>query len=194
VLLALRRLLRPAPPVEMLYQTAAALGSDVPFFLVGGTAVAVGRGEEVYPLADLPRLWILLLLPAIHVSTAEAYAEIGDSRRALTARNSRNMIEVFCSRVSVPADSRTPHVTLPFQNDFEEAVFRRFPRLNEWKKHLIRAGASPALMSGSGSALFGVFPDRRTALQVRDSFGKFPGKALVVRGISRKAYHALWNR
>ena len=56
-----------------LYAIAAELGSDVPYFLVGGTALGLGRGEEVYPLEDLPRLWVVLVLPPFGVTTRDAY-------------------------------------------------------------------------------------------------------------------------
>ena len=63
----------PVRPYQ-LTDVAATLGADVPFFLSGGTALGLGRGDEVYPLADLPRHWIVLLIPGFGVSTADAYA------------------------------------------------------------------------------------------------------------------------
>jgi 4-diphosphocytidyl-2-C-methyl-D-erythritol kinase len=79
-------------------------------------------------------------------------------------------------------------------NDFEAAVFPRFPQLSEWKDRLLKAGALLAMLSGSGSALFGVFADRRGAAAARDRFFEdFPGEALVVREMNRKAYGVLWS-
>src|SRR5262249_18593538 len=76
VLLALGSLLRPPPPWEVLHRVAEDLGSDVPFFLIGGRALGVGRGTEVYALADLPERWLVVVAPGLHVSTAEAYRRL----------------------------------------------------------------------------------------------------------------------
>src|SRR5437016_1542187 len=81
VLLALPWLLRKWVPFEKLMELAAELGSDVPFFLMGGTAVGLGRGTELYPLPDIQNLPALLIAPGIHVSTPDAYLEL---RRRLT--------------------------------------------------------------------------------------------------------------
>jgi len=70
-------------PDEALVAIAASLGADVPFFLVGGTALGLGRGDEVYPLADLPRLRVVLVFPPFGVDTAAAYEWL-DQHRART--------------------------------------------------------------------------------------------------------------
>src|SRR5687768_14075435 len=79
-LLALRRLWKLRVPDEQIHALAAKLGSDVPFFLVGGTALGLGRGEEVYPLENLPRYRVVLVIPPFGVATNEAYAWL-DSKR-----------------------------------------------------------------------------------------------------------------
>ena len=90
VLLALRRLLKPRPHSKMLAEVAAELGSDVPFFLQGGTAVGLGRGEEVCPLPDQPRRWLVLVAPGIfrlHARGLSGAVEVAgsiDSRPAAT--------------------------------------------------------------------------------------------------------------
>jgi len=196
VLLALGRLLEPRPAASVLHEVAAGLGSDVPFFLVGGAAVGLGRGEEVYPLPDPPReRCLLLLVPSFGISTAEAYGQLSRQRVArLTPAERRHIISVFCSTTSVPAcgDARIAMGLL--SNDFEAAVFPRFPELSEWKDRLVKAGAALAMLSGSGSALFGVFADRRGAAAARQRFFEdFAGEALVVREMSRKSYGVLWS-
>ncbi len=197
VLLALRRLLKPAPPVALLFEVAASLGSDVPFFLVGGTALGIGRGEEVYPLPDQPRKWLLLLAPDLQIATPDAYRELARGRPRLTAASRRNIINGFCSGVSVSEDREgeslagTPLAS--FENDFEAVVFRQHPALKNWKGKLLRSGASRAMLSGSGSALFGVFSDRRQALLARAGFDAFPGKVSVVRTLTRRTYRSLWQ-
>ena len=72
---------------SQLTDLAATLGSDVPFFLSGGTALGLGRGDEVYPLADLPRHWIVLLVPGFGVSSADAYRWYDDEREAGRGRD-----------------------------------------------------------------------------------------------------------
>jgi 4-diphosphocytidyl-2-C-methyl-D-erythritol kinase len=195
VLLALRRLLQPQPAASLLYEVAAGLGSDVPFFLVGGAAVAVGRGEEVYPLPDPGcQRCLLLLIPGFGISTAEAYQQLSQGREGLTAAERRHIISVFCSTTSVPAWGDAQEATGLLSNDFEVAVLPRFPQLSEWKDRLVKAGALLAMLSGSGSALFGVFPDRRSAAMARCRFFEdFPGEALIVREMSRKSYGVLWG-
>jgi 4-diphosphocytidyl-2-C-methyl-D-erythritol kinase len=196
VLLALRRLLNPAPPAAMLHQVAAGLGSDVPFFLVGGAAVGVGRGEEVYPLPDPRReRSLLLLVPSFAISTAEAYGELSRNRATgLTPAERRHIISGFCSAISVPVCGDARNATGLLSNDFEAAVFPRFPQLSEWKDRLVNAGAALAMLSGSGSALYGIFADRRHAAAARRQFFEdFAGEALVVREMSRKSYGVLWS-
>ncbi len=196
VLRALSLLLDPPPKPSVLFEVAAGLGSDVPFFLVGGAAVGVGRGEEVYPLPD-PRCEraLLLLVPEFGISTAEAYGALAQSRvSGLTPDERRNIISVFCSATSVSACGGARDTTGLLSNDFEAAVFPRFPQLSEWKDRLLTAGARLAMLSGSGSALFGVFTDHRSAAAARRRFFEsFAGEALVVREMSRKRYGVLWS-
>jgi 4-diphosphocytidyl-2-C-methyl-D-erythritol kinase len=196
VLRALKLLLDPPPEDSVLYEVAAGIGSDVPFFLVGGAAVGVGRGEEVYPLPDPPRSrCLLLLIPDFGISTAEAYGALAQGRvTSLTPAERRHIISVFCSAISVSACGGAQDTTGLLSNDFEAAVFPRFPQLSEWKDRLVNAGARLAMLSGSGSALFGIFPDHRSAAAVRRRlFADFAGEALVVREMSRKNYGVLWN-
>lgn len=132
-----------------LHALAAQLGSDVPFFLYGGTAVGVGRGDEIFPLPPAPELYGLLVTPDIHVSTVEAY-------RALSARldpaEAASKREQFAELVW-SMDLRQA------KNDFEAAVFELHPELARIRETLARAGAIVARMTGSGSAIFGLFEE-----------------------------------
>ncbi len=104
VLLALEELIEPTPPPATLHQAACALGSDVPFFVTGGRAIGVGRGEEVYPLPDLPRTWLLVLEPSVGVATAEAYRKLAAARGpALTHDRKRLILSSFCVGFRAPA-------------------------------------------------------------------------------------------
>jgi 4-diphosphocytidyl-2-C-methyl-D-erythritol kinase len=121
-----------------LAQLALSLGSDVPFFLVGGTAYATGRGELLTPLPPMRDIPLLLVLPEERVLTRDAFARI--------------------TRYSPPLgiDAYT-HGFESFTNDFEEPVFTMHPRLRDFKERLYAAGATWASMTGSGSTIVGAF-------------------------------------
>jgi len=188
ILLALPLLLGKPLPTEKLMELGAALGSDVPFFLLGGTAVGLGRGTELYPLPDVQPRPALLIAPGIHVSTKEAYAQLG---RELTSDSARS-IDRFQSTAWRIADS-SPYEGV---NDFERVVFRLHPQLKSIKGKLLKLGARPALMSGSGSSLFGIFPSRQLRDRAVESFRKdfTESKVFSVTMVSRSRYRALWRR
>ena len=144
-LLALRRAWRLRVTDEVLRELAAETGSDVPFFLVGGTALALGRGDEVYPLQDLPPLHLVLVLPPFGVSTRDAYA--------------------WLDAEGAGPRERPPFAYLPARlaNDLEGPVVRRHPVIKSLSNRLSADGALLAAMSGSGSAVFGVFDSERKA-------------------------------
>ncbi len=137
-------------PLARLLEIGASFGADVPFFLLGGRAVGVNRGDEIYPLADIPRRTLLIVMPrGIRVPTADAYSWL--AAPALTNSAASPRLWGFCA-LSWSAQGSG------LSNDFEAPVFRRFPRLAEIKQELFRDGAAEALLAGSGSAVFGVFP------------------------------------
>ncbi|HUI79688.1 MAG TPA: 4-(cytidine 5'-diphospho)-2-C-methyl-D-erythritol kinase [Bryobacteraceae bacterium] len=183
VLLALPVLARKVVPLPALSRIAAELGSDVPFFLQGGAAVGIGRGTELFPLPDAPQLPGLLALPEVHVSTAEAYRRLS---ARLTTESEQNKIFSF---QSLALAGGVPETVC---NDFEAVVMEQYPRLALLKKRLERAGAAPVLMSGSGSAVFGLFRKREQALRARNvlSGEKVVGISLV----NRARYRAMWWR
>jgi 4-diphosphocytidyl-2-C-methyl-D-erythritol kinase len=192
VLLALPRLLRKWVRFEKLMELAGELGSDVPFFLTGGTAVGLGRGTELYPLPDIQNLPALLIAPGIHVSTPDAYRDLN---RQLTGAPPSNIINDFqgvAQRIAGgwPAERWEP------VNDFESVVFRQHPQLKSIQGTLLRWGARPALMSGSGSTLFGIFPSRevrdRAVRLFRQDFAK--DQVFPVTMVSRSRYQKLWQR
>jgi len=195
VLLALWFLLRPRPDWELLWRVAAGLGSDVPFFLLGGRALGLGRGEEIYPLADGPARWMLVIAPPIPISTAEAYRRWSAD---LTRGRREDKIGGFWSTVCA---SEPEFEGGEFQersgalgNDFERVVFQSHPSLRKIKARLERLGARPALLCGSGSALFGVFANRREAIRARHSLADEPGQCFVVHTVQRSRYRALWRQ
>jgi 4-diphosphocytidyl-2-C-methyl-D-erythritol kinase len=149
-------------PDQVLYALALKLGSDVPFFLSPGSAVARGRGEilEFFTL-DIPYT-ALLCNPNVHVSTAWAYGQIhpGTSGKP---ENLRHAVEVGMKNPSLL--SRT------LRNDFEPIVFAAYPVVQDVKRRMMDAGALFALMSGSGSTVYGLFADpgiaRKTAASLQ---------------------------
>jgi 4-diphosphocytidyl-2-C-methyl-D-erythritol kinase len=149
---------------EMLERTALELGSDVPFFLRGGVAVAGSRGEELTPLAiDLP-WYVLLVNPGIHVATPAAFAAVGRTgERAAT-----DIAGALAGAVGDPATMRARIV-----NDFEEAIVAAHPIIGAIKSELYAAGAVFALMSGSGSTVYGLFADRSAAEDAAARLSKY---------------------
>ncbi len=131
------------------FKLAARLGSDVPLFLWGGRVLGCGRGEEVYPLWDLPRRNCLLVFPGFAVLTAEAYREV--SLRLTRNRKGPKMYS-FGVWSQLPLE-----VWGPAENDFERVVFAKWPELGRLKGQLIRAGAETASLTGSGSAVYAIF-------------------------------------
>jgi len=198
VLLALRRLLRPVPSDDELFAAASDVGSDVPFFLLGGRALGVGRGEEVYPLPELPRQWMVLLAPAAHVSTLDAYHALADERAnspALTDEVKCRSMSSFCSGARASSWGAATDLAGTLSNDFEPVIFRRLPELRRLKGDLLLAGAQVASLSGSGSAIFGLFETRAAAMAALrlPQFSNNGTKAWIVKTISRRDSRAEWQ-
>ena len=190
VLLALPALAGGRLSLAELTALAAQLGSDVPFFLVGGTALGIGRGTELFPLPDAPRWPAVLVAPGIHVDTPGAYAALSPR---LTTESQQNKIVSFQANVW---DWGSGGLAC---NDFETVVFERHGRLPALKKALTRAGAPVAMMTGSGSALFGLFPTREGASRAWRRLTGGPGllteeKAYRVSLVGRASYRSMWRR
>jgi len=166
-----------------LSELAQRLGSDVPFFLLGGRAVGIGRGTELFPLPDGAASSGVVVAPGVPVSTARAYRDLGPH---LTSEAQENKIFSFQSQVW-----RSGVGSLP-RNDFEEVVFQQHRGLAAIKKKLLRAGASVALMTGSGSAVFGLFPDRNGISAALQSWGA--QTAFPVSLVTRTRYRGMWWR
>ena len=174
-LLALRRFWNVEISDSDLVRLAARLGSDVPFFLNGGTALGIGRGENIRPLPDIRLEHLVVIFPAVHVSTAEAYRSLN---KGLTSVTEDHRIQSFCGQLQ---DS-TCRLTGIF-NDFEASILTVYPSIKEVKEFLIERGATAALLSGSGSSVFGFFPDEESASaaareSLREAWRVFPAKTL----------------
>jgi 4-diphosphocytidyl-2-C-methyl-D-erythritol kinase len=138
-------------------QIALSLGSDVPFFLTGGTAYATGRGEKLVALRRVAPVPLILLFPDDRLLTAQAYAMLRRFSPPLGLERFRAMI-----------DDNLLDYAAELINDFEEPVFARFPHLHAMKTRLYELGAAWSAMSGSGSTIAGAFrsqADRDAALK-----------------------------
>lgn len=175
-LIGMLRLSGKKVPLARLIEVASQLGADVPFFLFGGCALGVNRGDEIYPLPDAPRRTIVIVSPRdIGVRTKEAYEWVSAE---LTKGAEPHSIWGFCALCW----SRLEELS----NDFEGPVFRRHPRLQEIRDGLLERGAAEAALAGSGSAVFGVF---RNPAQARRAARSFPeDSAFVVETLSREKY------
>lgn len=148
---------------------AVSLGSDVPFFLKGGTCLVTGRGEKVRPMRTLPTLNLIVIFPGFPVSTAWAYSRLN---LALTKRAGYSKIMVR-SFESADGPARISGLLC---NDLEPPVISRHGRIDDAKRELVEAGAINSLMSGSGSAVFGIFKDVVSARKAwRRLRAKWPG-------------------
>jgi 4-diphosphocytidyl-2-C-methyl-D-erythritol kinase len=169
-------------PLSLLRDVAATIGADVPFFLAGGTALGLGRGEEIYPLVDLPKHWVVIVRPPFGVSTAEAYGWY-DEDRAAGVRDESRELQVL----PVPWPTRAAQMI----NDLEPPVVRRHPEITVLKTALRDAGAVAAAMSGSGSAVFGLFRSPADARRVIKPLSRNGAKALLTRTLTRAEHERL---
>src|SRR5271167_3868866 len=176
-LVGMMRLTKKKLPLERLMEIAAGLGADVPFFLFGGRALAVNRGDEIYPLPNAPKRTILVVSPReIGVSTKDAYQWVSSE---LTKRPEPPKIWGFCALCWSRQGAG-------LSNDFEGPVFSRHPRLEQIRDGLLKRGAADAALAGSGSAVFGIF---RNPVRARRAARAFPEDSVfVVETLSREDY------
>ena len=161
-LLGLLRLTGKQVETARLLDIASSLGADVPFFLHGGRALGISRGNEIYPLPDSPRRAVLVVSPHdVAVATKDAYQWLAE----LTNEEDPSKLMRFCALCWSPQGGA-------LSNDFEAAVFPRYPRLGVIKRELLRQGAAEASLAGSGSAVFGIYQDPAKARRAARAFPK----------------------
>ncbi len=233
-LLGLERALKKSLAAEERLRLAAKVGSDLPLFLVGGTVLGIGRGEQVYPLEDLPGTACVVVTPEVGVSTPKAFAEwdrrtpgaeasvagaglrpAGQPRAAVPTETSSGKLTVADSSDRMVELGRGLSAWLsesysgaPFRrgrrenpllelvragikNDFEQVVFPEYPELSEGKRALERAGAEYASLSGSGSALYGLFASKEAARAALEKLRKQGWTAQATATLTRREY---WKR
>jgi 4-diphosphocytidyl-2-C-methyl-D-erythritol kinase len=204
---------RRLPPPERL-RAAAETGSDVPLFLLGGAVAGVGRGEEVYPLPDSPSLPCVIALPKAGVSTPQAYRDWDNlhspaasaltmidpsatikelSRSIAAAFGEPHSSGVFSRREDRAEDPLLALVRTGIENDFEQVVFPQHPSLGEIKR-ILASGSSTeeaavyAGLSGSGSALFGLYLTPRAADAALERLEQHGVTGLITRTLPRSDY------
>jgi 4-diphosphocytidyl-2-C-methyl-D-erythritol kinase len=134
------------------------LGADVPFFLQGGTALGAGRGDEIYPVDDAARLGVVIIKPSFGVATADAYRWLDEDRAAGVADAPAVSREVDLGWAAGP---------IALVNDLQGPVARRHAPVDDIVDTLAKAGALGAAMTGSGSAVFGLFPEAQAPRAAR---------------------------
>jgi 4-diphosphocytidyl-2-C-methyl-D-erythritol kinase len=166
---------------EKVRAAAAALGADVPYFFEGGAVLGLERGDLLFPLVDPPPAWVVLVLPDFGVSTKDAFGwfdERSDPSTGLKAGT------------RVGADPRGPR-SREMVNDLEGAVVARHPEIGRIISALGRARASQAAMSGTGSAVFGLFSSHSAAIQAGKQLASAGHRVVATRTLGRNTYQRL---
>ncbi len=179
-LLGLRLFWNIAASDSDLFSLAEGLGSDVPFFLNGGTALGTGRGEKINPLPDIPPNHLVLIFPGIQVSTAEAYRSLN---LGLTSSASDHKIQHFTGQMQAVNGSLTG-----IFNDFEASILAAYPPILEAKIFLEKRGATATLLSGSGSSVFGFFSDEESAVAASRNVSQRGWRVFPAKTLSRAEY------
>jgi 4-diphosphocytidyl-2-C-methyl-D-erythritol kinase len=154
---------------ERLITLAAKIGADIPFFLFEKPALARGIGERLTEVTLPPSLWLLMIVPSFSISTVWAYSTY--DRLAQGRQPPLELREAYPDIADL----------LPvFKNDLELAALSKYPEIGRMKEELVAKGAKGALMSGSGSVIFGLFPGKEEALQAEGAIHLPPGWKTMV--------------
>jgi 4-diphosphocytidyl-2-C-methyl-D-erythritol kinase len=190
----------------LMHALASRLGMDVPYFLHGGTCLALGRGDEVFGLPDAPERDVVVLWPGVPLATREVYEGLPESltrTRNLSSMKgfvpvapSRGMVDQGVAVASIRADQGEPPPEV--ENDLEETAFAKIPGLRRLKERLLSEGALAAAMTGSGSAIYGLFAPRRGGRarleKLAAAMVKAGGAGFVCGTLTREEYRRrLWQ-
>jgi len=185
-LLGLAHLWKVRTKISDLAELAAGLGSDVPFFLGGGRALATGTGTSISSLPDLVEQDLLIIAPTVTVATTEAYKALNSA--ALTTPNPDSILAI--SRGSTDSSDWDQWPTSEgLENDFEQVIFDIEPEIERVKKALLQAGARSALLAGSGSSVFGIFDNRKAQQRALEQIrGESGWRIFPCATLSREEY------
>lgn len=147
MLIMLNELFELSLSIEELKNFAAQLGSDCPFFVENSPQIGQGRGENLFPIdLDLSGYFLKLIFPGLHISTAQAYANVSFSKNEISVEAViKNGIDKW---------------KLQLKNSFESTAFLMYPQLEDIKNKLYEEGAVYASMTGSGSTMYGIFKEK----------------------------------
>lgn len=182
---------------RVLHRVLTEIGMDAPFFLYGGLALATGRGEHVFPLADVAELPLVLLIPEFGISTPEAYRGLpkppAAPHREVGSERTDSLVRFLESGPSGPQLS-SKLLAGCFPNDLERSTVLQTTRppdaISRLRSALKATGALEAAMSGSGSAVFGVFADREQAAHAASRLSEANLRAIATRTITRSEHRA----
>lgn len=160
--------------MEELAELGAQIGSDIPFCVYGGTALATGRGERIQKLPSPPNCWVILAKPAISVSTATVYGDF-NVEQAIHPNTAR-MIEALETK-----DYKTMCQTL--ENGLESVTMSLYPEVAVLKEKMLKFGADAALMSGSGPTVFGFVESEAKVSRVYNGLKGFCPEVYAIRMI-----------
>jgi 4-diphosphocytidyl-2-C-methyl-D-erythritol kinase len=194
-LMALQKLWDIRIATQDLFAIGSKLGADVPFFFMGGTCLGVGRGDEVYPLADINADQLLLVNAGILVPTREVYANLPPrltNPEAITKMPTSFLTAYTSITKSDEQNGQIGQTGL--HNDLEIPVLDRHQLLGEIKERLRRAGASGILMSGSGSTIFSIFESEAARSSAQHELSRDGWWCAPARTLGRKEYQAFYRQ
>jgi len=190
----------------VVHSMAARLGMDAPFFLHGGTCLALGRGDEVFSLPDPPPRDVVVLWPGVSLSTREVYEALPES---LTRQRNLSSMKGFLPAAPhrgptdpvvavAPTKAEQSDSAPDVENDLEETAFAKVPGLRRLKERLLAEGAVAVAMTGSGSAVYGLFAPRRGGRgrleKLASAMFKAGGAGFVCGTLTREEYRRrLWQ-
>jgi 4-diphosphocytidyl-2-C-methyl-D-erythritol kinase len=184
-LLGLKKLWNLEISLRELRETGANLGSDVPFFFYGGTAIGTGRGTEIEQIEDFNESCLLIVTPSVDVPTREAFARVNAPR--LTNFEPKSILQI-CRNEAEKLKLRQFELI----NDFEASVFAIEPEIEKVKQTLLDSGAKQALLSGSGASVFAIFENKETRQATIKAIEQFDNnwRMFAVATISQEEYLA----
>ena len=178
-LLALNKLWRLKLSTESLVELAAALGSDVPYFIHGSMALAEGRGERITPLPPLPQSWVVLVKPSVLIPELKTKAMYGALRPSHYSNGEHTQRAVSAIERGAVGDGLTLY------NAFDSVAFEMYEGMEWYWKQFVSAGAAEVHLAGSGPTLFTLLPDRGRAEELHRSLLDLGLETYIVKTISR---------